>query len=164
MLFSKSKYQKQWLISIEYSVSYNINFASTLSSWYWKLHEFCLQMTQFSDPYIETCLILTVHNLFEHDFWESWLNFYDKIDLPIRMRIIYSVKHFDAFWLKFGDTFLPFLIKLVPKVKANICSTIRKIVLSYCFKFSAFVIVAINWHILITRSVSQRNIACNRNH
>ena len=34
-----------------------------------------------------------MHNLFEHDFWQNELKFYDKRDLPIQIRIIYNVKH-----------------------------------------------------------------------
>ena len=34
-----------------------------------------------------------VHKLFEHDFWQNWLKFYDRMALPIPMRIIYNVKH-----------------------------------------------------------------------
>ena len=33
------------------------------------------------------------------------LKIYDEIDLPIRMRIIFNVKHFYVTRLKFGDTF-----------------------------------------------------------
>ena len=32
-----------------------INFVTTLSPLYWRLHEFWRQMTQFSDPYLEPC-------------------------------------------------------------------------------------------------------------
>ena len=55
MPFSKSKCYKHWLILIENFISYDINFVTTLSLWYWRLHEFYLQMTQFSDPYLEPC-------------------------------------------------------------------------------------------------------------
>ena len=43
--------------------------------------------------YKEESVVLTVHKLSEHDFCQKWLKFYDKIDLPIRMKIIYNVKH-----------------------------------------------------------------------
>ena len=41
------------------------------------------------------------------------------MDLPIRMIIIYNVKHRHTIRLKFGDITLPTLTKLVLKAKAN---------------------------------------------
>ena len=65
------------------------------------------------------------------------------MDLSIRMKIIYNVRHCYAIRLKFGDKFLTFLIKLVLKRKPSICSTIRENLLLYCRKLSAFVVVVI---------------------
>ena len=48
------------------------------------------------------------------------------MDLPIRMRIIYNGKYRYAIRLKCGDKFFPSPTKLVPEVKATICSTIKK--------------------------------------
>ena len=62
------------------------------------------------------------------------------MDLSIRIRIIYNVKHRNAICLKFGDNFLTSLTKLVPQVKASICSTINENLLLYCRKLSASVI------------------------
>ena len=76
--------------------------------------------------YKERLVLLPVHKLVEHYFWQNWLKFYDRVDLPIRMRIIYDVKHRYAIRLKFGDKFLTFLTKLVLKMKASICSTVKE--------------------------------------
>ena len=65
------------------------------------------------------------------------------MDLHIRMRIIYSVKHRLSVRLKFGETFLTSLTKLVLEAKASIRSTIKEIILLYFRKFSVFVIVVI---------------------
>ena len=62
------------------------------------------------------------------------------MDLPIRMRVIYNVKHRYAICLKFGGKFLTSLTKLGLETKASICSKIKKNILLYCRKFSAFVI------------------------
>ena len=40
----------------------------------------------------------------------NWFRFYDKMDIPIRMRIIYITRHRHTNWLKFGDTFLNSLV------------------------------------------------------
>ena len=65
------------------------------------------------------------------------------MDLSIRMRVTYNVKHRYACRLKFGGEFLTFLTKLVLEAKASICSTIKENLLLYCRKFSTFVIVAL---------------------
>ena len=52
--------------------SYNINFVTTLSLWHWRLHEFCLQMTQFSDlkPYLNDFCLSAVANTKLQCWWE----------------------------------------------------------------------------------------------
>ena len=69
--------------------------------------------------------------------------FYDKMDVSVRMRIIYNVRHRYAVRLKFGDKFLTFLTKLVFEGKASICSATKENLLLYCRKFSGFVVVVI---------------------
>ena len=53
-------------------ISYNINFVTTLSLWYWRLHEFCLQMTQFSDlkPYLSDFCLSAVAATKLQCWWE----------------------------------------------------------------------------------------------
>ena len=63
---------------------------------------------------------------FEYYFWQNLLKFYDKIDLSIRIKINYNVRHRYAICFKFGDKLLTFLTKLVLEVKASICSTIKE--------------------------------------
>ena len=91
----------------------------------------------------ESYVLLTVHKLCEHYYWQNWLKFYDKMDLSIRMRVMRIVKHRYAIRLKFGGKFLTSLTKLLLEAKAGICSTIKENLLLYCRKFSAFVIVVI---------------------
>ena len=59
------------------------------------------------------------------------------------MRITYNVKYRHAIRLKDGDKFLTYLIKLVVKAKASICSTIKKKLVLHCLKSSAPVAVVI---------------------
>ena len=66
------------------------------------------------------------------------------MDLTIRMRIIYNVKHRKAIRLKIGNKFLTALTKLVLEAKANICSTLKEILFLYYRKFFVFVAVVIN--------------------
>ena len=65
------------------------------------------------------------------------------MDLPIRIKIIYDVKHRYAIRLRFGNKFLTSLTNLVLEAKASICSTIKENLLLYCRKFSAFADVVI---------------------
>ena len=83
------------------------------------------------------------------------------------MRVIYNVKQCYAIRLKFEDKFSTFLTKLVVKAKASICSAIKENLLSYCRTFPKIVVIVILSYFnifFITRPVSQRNTACNRNH
>ena len=63
------------------------------------------------------------------------------MDLSIRIRVTYNVKHRYAIRLKFGHKFVTSLTKLVLEVKDSICSTIKENLLLHCRKFLAFVVV-----------------------
>ena len=59
------------------------------------------------------------------------------------MRNIYNVKLRYAICWKFADKFLTSLTKLVVKVRASICSTIKENLLLYCGKILTFVVLVI---------------------
>ena len=65
------------------------------------------------------------------------------MDLSVLIRVIYNVKHRSTIRLKFGDKFLTSVTKSVLNEKASICSAIKEILLLYCVKFWAFVVVVI---------------------
>ena len=59
------------------------------------------------------------------------------MDLSIRIKIIYNVKHRYAIRLKSGVKFIAPLTKLVLEEKASICSTIKRKLQSVIRKFLA---------------------------
>ena len=91
----------------------------------------------------ERQVLLTVHKLFEHFFWQNILKFYNKIHLT--MKTIYNVNNVIELYnnvikcyrirLNFGDKFLTFSSQSVLKVKGIICSTIKENLLLDCRKF-----------------------------
>ena len=50
-------------------------------------------------------VVLTVQSLFELDFWQNWLKFYDEMDLPVQIRTFYNINDPYANCLKFGGGF-----------------------------------------------------------
>ena len=80
--------------------------------------------------------------------------------LTIQIKILNNVKYRHAICLKLGGRFFTSQNMLGCEAKVNICSAIKENLISYCRKFSALVVVVINQHILITRSILQRNAAC----
>ena len=61
--------------------------------------------------------------------------------MSIRKRIIYNVKY--VIRLKFRETILTFLTKLVLERKASIFTTIKDNLILYCLKFLVFVVMVI---------------------
>ena len=82
--------------------------------------------------------------LFEYIFWRNCLEFIDRMDLTIQMRISNKLEHRHVICFKFGDIFFTSLIMLVLEWNTSICSAIKENPISYCRKFSAFVVVAKN--------------------
>ena len=74
-----------------------------------------------------------MHKLFELHIWQNWLKFYNEIEVSSQMKIICNVKYCYAIPLKFRDKFLISRMKLVLKVEANICSTIKETLLHLLF-------------------------------
>ena len=88
-------------------------------------------------------VVLTVKKLTEYDFWQGSVKFHVRMDMTIRVRIIYKVKHRYAIRLKFRDKFLSSLTKLVLEARLCSCSTLKEKLLLYCRTFLAIVIVVI---------------------
>ena len=82
--------------------------------------------------------------LFPYNFWWKCLEFSDKMDLTIQMKIFNNVKHRHEICLKFGDKLLISLTMLGCEAKVSICSAIKENLISYCRKFSEFVVAVIN--------------------
>ena len=76
-------------------------------------------------------------------FLAKLIKLYDKMDPPIRIRIIYHVKHCPAIRLKFG--YETFLTKLVLVAIASICSPVKETLPLHCRTFSGFAIICFNF-------------------
>ena len=69
-------------------------------------------------------IISTIYELLECNFWWNCLEFIDKMDLTIQMRIFCNVKHFYTFFFEFGDRLFTSLTMLGFETKANIFSVV----------------------------------------
>ena len=72
------------------------------------------------------------------NFWWNNLEFSDKLNITIQIRIFNKVTHRYAICLKSEDRFFTSLTMLELKAKTSICSTIKENLILYCCKFSDF--------------------------
>ena len=89
-------------------------------------------------------VISTIYKLFEYNFWRKCLEFSDKMDLIIQIKIFNNAKHRHPICLKFGDKIFTSLSMLGFEAKASICSAIKKNIIFYYRKFSIFIVVVMN--------------------
>ena len=89
-------------------------------------------------------IISTIYELLEYNFWWNCLEFIDKMDLTIQMRIFYNVKHFYTIFFEFGDRLFTSLTTLGFEMKASIFSVIEENLILHYPKFSPFVVAVIN--------------------
>ena len=82
--------------------------------------------------------------LIEYNFLWNCLEYSDKMDLTVQMKTFDNAKHRHAICFEFRERFLSSLTMLGCKAKTSLCSAIKENLISYCRKFSAFIVAVIN--------------------
>ena len=85
--------------------------------------------------------MLVICKLFEYDFSWDCLEFSDKMDLTIQMKMFKNVKCRHTICLKFGNRYFTSINMLECEAKASICYAIKENLILYCRKLSAFAVV-----------------------
>ena len=89
-------------------------------------------------------VIATIYKPLEYSFWWNCLEFIDKMDIAIKMRIFNDAEHRHAICSKFWDRYFTSITMLEPEAKASICSAIKENLILFCQKSLAFVVAVIN--------------------
>ena len=69
----------------------------------------------------------TTYKLFQYNCWWNCLEFNDKMDLTIQMKIFNNEKHRHAICLKFKYRFFTSRAMLGCEAKVSICSSVKEI-------------------------------------
>ena len=151
--FSRSDWLKLYNkmdLSIRLRIIYNVKHRhETIGTWIlaeltaWKVSKYRVS----SGPYFPIFSPNTgkcepgKNSAFWHFSRSDWLKLYNKMDLSIRLRIIYNVKQRHENLLNFTYMFLTSLMKLALEANASVLSTIKKF----------FICIVVNfWHFLLS--------------
>ena len=141
-------YWQNWLKfydEMDLSIGMRMNLPYLWKKNRWKVSNFLVETNIF--PRLKLAPTKSFYQLFfllnKNQVTKILKNISDLLYHSFFFTIRYNVKHRHIIRLKFGDKFLTSLTKLVLEGKASICSTFKENLLSYCRKFSAFVVVVI---------------------